>query len=422
MIVPSIDIMQGQAVQLVGGREKALEAGDPLAIAEKFSLAGEIAVIDLDAALGRGDNRSVIEPLIRRYPCRVGGGIRTAERALEWLDRGAQAVILGTSAVPEILQQLPRQRVIAALDAFEGDVVVEGWQTRTGVSIEQKMRELQEFVGGFLITFVELEGRLQGTDLERAQHLLKLAKPARVTIAGGITTAEEVAALDRIGADAQVGMALYTGRLPLADAIAAPLVSDRPDGLWPTVVCDARGAALGLVYSNLESLRRSVEIQRGVYHSRSRGLWEKGATSGNGQELLRIDLDCDRDALRFTVRQLGQGFCHHNTWTCWGQEQGLTSLERRLHQRISSEEPGSYTRKLIAAPDLLAAKLQEEALELATASRPEDVIWEMADVLYFAMVALARAGLSLEEVERELDFRGLRLSRKSTSADSPKGK
>ena len=126
MIIPSIDLMDGQAVQLVGGKEKALDAGDPLAIAKRFAVAGELAVIDLDAALGRGDNRAVVERLVRRHPCRVGGGIRSVDAALDCLDAGARSVILGTAATPETLRALPRDRVMAALDGVDGEVVVRG--------------------------------------------------------------------------------------------------------------------------------------------------------------------------------------------------------------------------------------------------------------------------------------------------------
>ncbi len=245
MIVPSIDLMDGQAVQLVGGRDKALEAGDPMAIAERFAVVGEIAVIDLDAALGRGSNREIMLELVRRYPCRVGGGIRSVEQALEWLDAGAQQIILGTAATPEVLAELPRERVIAALDGVDGEVVVRGWTERTGASVLDRLHELKDLVGGFLVTFVEREGRLGGIDLEAAERVITAAGSTAITIAGGVTTAAEVADLDRAGADAQVGMAIYTGRLDLADAFAAPLVSDRPDGLWPSVVCDEHGTALG---------------------------------------------------------------------------------------------------------------------------------------------------------------------------------
>ena len=233
MIIPSIDLMGGQAVQLVGGKEMAIEAGDPRPIAEKFRLAGDIAVIDLDAALGQGDNRALIEDLVKLAPCRVGGGIRDVETAIRWLDAGADKIILGTAAKPEILSQLPRDRVIAALDAVEGEVVTHGWTTKTGASVENRMAELREFVGGFLVTFVEREGRMQGTDMDATRRLARAAGDAKLTVAGGFTTPEDIAMADEAGADAQVGMALYTGHLDLGDAIAAPLKSDRPDGLWP---------------------------------------------------------------------------------------------------------------------------------------------------------------------------------------------
>ncbi len=246
MIVPSIDIRGGQAVQLIGGKEHALSAGDPLAVAERFAVAGELAVIDLDAALGTGDNRAVIEELCRRHRCRVGGGIRSVDAALRWLQAGARQVILGTAATPEVLGELPRSRVIAALDAVDGEVVVDGWRTKTGRSITDRMAELNPYVSGYLVTFVEREGRMAGTDLERVHGLVEAAGSARVTIAGGVTTADEIAALDRLGTDAQVGMALYTGRLGLGESVAAPVSSGRPDGLFATVPVDEAGRALGL--------------------------------------------------------------------------------------------------------------------------------------------------------------------------------
>ena len=115
MIVPSIDLEGGQAVQLIGGEEQALDAGDPNPLAERYGRVGEIAVVDLDAALGRGDNTAVIEDLIERAPCRVGGGIRDLDAAIRWLDRGALKIVLGTAAKPELLRQLPPERVIAAI-------------------------------------------------------------------------------------------------------------------------------------------------------------------------------------------------------------------------------------------------------------------------------------------------------------------
>ena len=412
MIVPSIDLQDSQAVQLIGGAEKALDAGDPRPLAQRYGIMGEIAVVDLDAALGKGSNAAVIEGLLELAPCRVGGGIRDAASAIAWLDRGALKVVLGTAARPEVLRELPRERVIAALDARHGEVVVEGWQKRTGHGVLERIAELRDLVGGFLVTFVEREGRLQGTDLASAKEIRAAAGEAEVTIAGGITTADEIAELDRLGCDAQVGMALYTGRLGLAEAFAAPVRSDRADGLWPSVVVDERGVALGLCYSDLESLRAALEQGLGIYHSRSRGLWIKGATSGASQELLRVDADCDRDCLRFTVRQQPPGFCHLNTRTCWGEDGGLGALARRLAERRTAAPAGSYTAKLLADPALLGAKLREEAGELAEAEGRSEVIHEAADVLYFTLATLARHDIDLADIERALDRRGLKVTRR----------
>ena len=411
MIVPSIDLQGGHAVQLIGGEVRrwmrAIRARLPDVTAgsarSRWSISTPRSV--------RAPTR-LIEELLELAPCRVGGGIRDAASAIAWLDRGARKVVLGTAARPEVLRELPRERVIAALDARHGEVVVEGWQKRTGHGVLERIAELRDVVGGFLVTFVEREGRLQGTDLDFAKEIRAAAGDAEVTIAGGITTADEIAQLDRIGCAAQVGMALYTGRLGLAEAFSAPLRSDRQDGLWPTVVVDERGTALGLCYSDLESLRAALEQDRGVYRSRSRGLWVKGATSGATQELLRIDADCDRDCLRVTVRQQPPGFCHLNTRTCWGADGGLGALARRLAERRIAAPDGSYTAKLFADPALLGAKLREEAAELADAAGGAEVIHEAADVLYFTLATLARHGIDLAEVERALNRRALKVTRR----------
>ncbi|RME75100.1 MAG: phosphoribosyl-ATP diphosphatase, partial [Planctomycetota bacterium] len=199
MIVPSIDIQDGKAVQLRGGREKVLEAGDPRELMRQLRLAGEVAVIDLDAALGRGSNAALIRELCAMGRVRVGGGIRDVETALDWLDAGADKVILGTAARPEILGELPRERVIAALDAERGEVMVEGWRSPTGRRVEQAMAELAPYVGGFLVTWIENEGRLTGLEPERLAPLVQAAGGRSLTVAGGIAEPQEIAALDRLG-------------------------------------------------------------------------------------------------------------------------------------------------------------------------------------------------------------------------------
>ncbi len=416
MIVPSIDLRRGSAVQLVEGKTLALDAGDPFAVAERFAVAGRLAVIDLDAAFGEGHNRPIVHELVRRYPCDVGGGVRSVEAALDLLDAGAERVILGTAASPDLLSQLPRRRVVAALDNRRGEVVVEGWRTATGQSLFERIEALRDHVGGFLVTFVEREGRMAGFDWELVERVVAAAGDAQVTIAGGCRSAEDVARADDLGADVQVGMALYTGALDLGDAIAAPL-RPRADALVPTVVCDEHSVALGLAWSTRQSLREAVRTRTGVYWSRSRNaLWRKGETSGAVQRLLRVDLDCDRDALRFTVRQSPPGFCHRGSWSCFGRGAGIAALSRALEERLQSPPPGSYTARLCSDPQLLRRKLLEEAAELAEAATREEACAESADVLYHALVAAQARGVSLAEIERELDRRALRVRRRGEGA------
>lgn len=414
MIIPSIDLIGGRAVQLKRGREFVLDGGDPLARLEEFAVAGEVAVVDLDGALEQGSNASLIREMVRRAPCRVGGGIRDLATARAWLDAGAAKVMIGTAASPELCGALPRERVIAAVDAERGNVVVDGWRSSTGIPVVDRIRTLAPVVGGFLFTQVEREGAMSGFDFPAVAVAAGAAGSARLTAAGGITTTREIAELDRIGVDAQVGMALYTGRLRLGDAVTAPLTKPLAGDVWPTVVCDESGRALGLVWSTRESLARAVQERRGIYWSRSRqAVWVKGETSGNTQELLRVDLDCDRDALRFTVRQRGAGFCHLERAGCWPTEFTPDDLERTIAARAAGVGAGeSRTVKLLQDPALLAAKLSEEAAELAQADSPAAAVHETADLLYLALVALARGGGSLPAVRAELARRHAAVTRR----------
>ncbi len=402
MLIPSIDLMGGKAVQLRHGREKVLERDDVMDLARRFGRVGEIAVIDLDAAMGTGDNEALIREVCRVARCRVGGGIRTEDKARRLLRAGAARLIVGTAASRDFLSRLPRHRVMAALDSLHGDVVTEGWTTRTGRSPVEEMQVLAPDVSGFLCTFVETEGTMQGLPMERVREL-RAATNLPLTVAGGVRSIEEVVALDRAGVDVQVGMALYTGAVDVADAFVACL--DFSKGPVPTVVRDGAGQVLMLAYSTPESLRRAIDEGRGVYYSRSReALWVKGETSGNPQRLVRVQADCDRDALLFTVEQTGVA-CHRKTYTCFGageREFSLRSLFDVVADRRREPRPGSYTSFLFEKEDRIPRKLNEEVYELLTAKGHEDVVWEAADVLYFLLAYLARREVDLDEVVAEL--------------------
>jgi phosphoribosylformimino-5-aminoimidazole carboxamide ribotide isomerase len=223
MMIPCIDLMNGKAVQLVRGRRKALEV-DAMAMVRKFKGFPMIHVIDLDAALGQGSNDKVIAKICGKITCRVGGGVRTVARVREVAAFGASQIIIGTAAFADggvnrkflaaARRAAGKRRLMIALDTARGHIVVRGWRARTGLRAEEVMPELEPYCAGFLCTYVDKEGMMQGTNL-RWFHRLRQATKLPITAAGGITTKEEVAALEDLGMDAAVGMAIYTGRMAL---------------------------------------------------------------------------------------------------------------------------------------------------------------------------------------------------------------
>ncbi|KHN96755.1 histidine biosynthesis trifunctional protein [Metarhizium album ARSEF 1941] len=206
-----------------------------------------------------------------------------------------------------------------------------------------------------------------------------------------------------------------TGKLLISDVIAKYWNSDRQDGLVPTVVTNEAGVALGLAYSSEESILEAIKTQTGVYQSRKRGLWVKGATSGDTQELVRVGLDCDHDTLRFVVRQAGR-FCHLPQFSCFGNLNGIPALEQTLVSRKKSAPKGSYTARLFSDEKLLRAKIMEEAEELCDAKTPQEVAFEAADLIYFALTKAIGSGASLADIEANLDAKSLKVTRRPGNA------
>jgi len=220
VIVPCIDLMDGKVVQLVQGRDKALEGDAPLEMLAKFAAFPEIQVIDLDAAMDRGENGSLVALLASRAKCRIGGGVRNADRATRLIEQGAHRVIVGTAAftpaIEEIAAAVTPERILIALDSKNGKIVVKGWQEATEFTAEEVIGRLEPFCSGFLCTYVDKEGMMQGTDLDWFRRL-RAATSHDITAAGGITTIEDIRALKAMNIDAALGMAIYTGRLDLAE-------------------------------------------------------------------------------------------------------------------------------------------------------------------------------------------------------------
>lgn len=222
MIVPCIDLMDGKVVQLVQGREKALEGDTPDEMLRKFAAFPEIQVIDLDAALGRGSNDDLVKMLAANAICRVGGGVRSLDRFQTLIAQGAHRVIVGTSAFTKtginraFLETLDPERTIIALDSKAGRIVIKGWQEATDFTAEDVLRSLEPYCAGFLCTYVDKEGMMQGTDLDWFRRL-RAATTHEITAAGGITTLDDVKALLAMNIHAALGMAIYTGRLDLEE-------------------------------------------------------------------------------------------------------------------------------------------------------------------------------------------------------------
>ena len=402
MIIPSIDLMAGRAVQLRRGRELVLTAEQsPVDLARRFAFYGEVAVVDLDAALGRGSNRELVRGLCRHAPCRVGGGIRTEEDVVDLIKAGATRVVIGTAATPEFLGRFPPDWVHVALDSRGGTVTDHGWTSDTGESVLARARRLEPLCSGFLFTQVDVEGTMGGVPLEPVGSLAGSVN-VPVTVAGGVAGLSDVRGIERLGCDVQIGMALYRGLLSLDDALLAIPAFDA--GPVPTIAQGSDGRVLMLAWSTRESLREALALRRGVYWSRRReALWRKGDTSGHTQALLGVRYDCDADALLFTVDQRGAA-CHTKRSTCFGDARSfrLEDLARIIASRRDADGVTSWTARLLGDPALLREKILEEAAEVCEAETRSHLTWELADLLYHAMVLMEDRGIGIREIEAEL--------------------
>jgi phosphoribosylformimino-5-aminoimidazole carboxamide ribotide isomerase len=226
MLIPSIDLQNGAVVQLVQGERLAIRDEDVFRWVRRFERFPKVQVIDLDAAMGKGDNLALVRQIAGSLSCRVGGGIRTVERALDVLAAGGRQIIAGSSLfrdgkpdldfARQLADVVGAERVIAAVDSRGGQVTIHGWKTVLPLSAVDAVKALEPYCGEFLYTHVDSEGLMRGTDLG-AILTIRQATDRRVTAAGGITTQAEIDQLHRSGIDSVVGMAIYTGTLPIAE-------------------------------------------------------------------------------------------------------------------------------------------------------------------------------------------------------------
>ena len=407
MIIPSIDLMNGKAVQLKQGKEKVLERDDVFALLKEFSVYGEVAIIDLDAALGQGDNKQLIKELLKVRACRVGGGIRDLDTAREYIKAGASKIIIGTNCREDWVQKISKQYLIFAIDAKGDYWATRGWQTTEATKVLDLIPELSKNCSEFLYTQVEKEGLLEGIDKKRIEEVIKTSN-VQVTIAGGITDLSDIEWFSKRGANGQIGMSIYTGKLSLNDCFMAQIDFDKAP-LVPTVVQDIdSGKVLMLAYSNQESLALALSQQKGIYWSRSRNeIWQKGLTSGNQQQLILADVDCDGDTILFSVKQQGNA-CHFERFSCFASQNpnfSLATLNQLLEKRKQLLPENSFSTQLFQSAEFRAEKIREEAEELIEAISFDDVRWEAADLIFFALTDALAKGVTIDDITCELGSR-----------------
>ncbi|KAF9534254.1 histidinol dehydrogenase-domain-containing protein [Crepidotus variabilis] len=321
----------------------------------------------------------------------------------DWLDEGVERVIVPLTWAKELIGVIPSERLIVLLDIANASAVTDS---------------ISKGVSGVLL-------KTRTIDFDLISSISNFFKGSDIYVlssGGSYPSLSNIREFNRIGAtfiipDTQLTLDHTSStHLNVTDAFIAPITSDRPDGLFPTVVCSQTGHSLGLVYSSVTSIKESITSGKGVYQSRKHGLWKKGETSGATQDVLRIRLDCDSDSLEFRVIQHGAGFCHLNRQSCFSEASGLPLLEETLQSRFESAPEGSYTKRLFDDFALLRSKIMEEADELCNANTPEDVAFEAADLLYFALTKCMANGVSILDIERALDKKAKRITRRSGNA------
>ena len=435
MVIASIDLKGGKVVQLKEGRELVLERDDPEALIAEFDKYGEVAVIDLDGALKNDEdgkagaetaNSAILKRLLRRGNVRCGGGIRDVKRAKELVSLGAEKVIASSAAftcgageggvqyglnapfLKALNDAIGKERVIIAVDARQGRMMLNGWRVDSGLDAVECAKAAEGFCSEVLFTCVEREGGMSGIDMEAVKRLREAVR-CRVVVAGGVSTVEEIAGLEKAGCDVQLGMALYTGKVSLAESFVACLNWQKGE-LIPVIAQSEEGEALMLGYANKEAFAASFASGRLTFWSRSRkSLWQKGETSGNVLQVIKMRADCDRDAVLATVRPSGPT-CHTGAWSCFqssgARPYSLNLLSEVIRERFKNPAPGSYTATL--NDERAREKLMEEAEELTEAESRDDVIWECADLVYFLTVLMEREDVSWRDVLNELERRRLR--------------
>lgn len=324
------------------------------------------------------------------------------DQVIAALDDGAEKVIVPLTLAKKLVGIVPADRLFLLLDTANVSAVPD---------------LLRNAVCGVLLKVLEV-------DIDLIQSISTFVGSTIYVLPTVNPSTSLIAKLAAIGASLVIPLQQLTTnatsqtQINIGDAFLAPLISDRSDGLFPTVVTSypEGGKALGLVYSSRESVKEAIVSGKGVYQSRKHGIWRKGETSGATQDVIQIRMDCDSDSLEFRVVQHGAGFCHLNRPSCFGDVDGLSALERTLKARLADAPEGSYTSRLFKDHKLLRAKIMEEADELCRAESKEEIVFEASDLIYFTLTRCVAAGAGMGDIEQALNRKARKITRRPGNA------
>lgn len=319
----------------------------------------------------------------------------SSDDLISLLDNGAEKIVISEIQLGQ-LKGVGRDRIIVTID-------------ESGLG---KVGEISKVACGIVINSDSVHTP-KSLDVKDTHIFLRPSSPSPADLPAKIKSAFPSSYI--LPTSILTSSSTTSSHLSISDAFLSLITSDRPDGLFPTIVSGSN-RPLGMVYSSIESISEAIKTQKGVYQSRKHGLWRKGETSGAVQELLSIRLDCDSDALMFEVVQHGSGFCHLPQSTCFGNSTGLVKLEQTLSARLENAPEGSYTKRLFTDEKLSRSKIMEEAEELCDAQSKEEIAFEAADLVYFALTRCISKGVGLKEIEKALDKKSLKVTRRKGDA------
>ena len=413
--IPTLDISKGQAVLVKHGNVYKV-LGDPMEKAKFISIGGHFQVIDIDAAKGEGSNKDLIKQIVKKYPCYVGGGIRTYEDATEFLNSSARRVIISTAISQELISKLPKDRTIVAFDIDEkNNIFTHGRKGVMDKNLFQMIDEFAPFIETMTITFHHTEGTCKGIPFEQAKEIKHYVSKydIKLIVAGGISTVKEIKELIDLDLVPQFGSGFWNGKFTLGEVyecisqkvlqLKNIIYNNVP--LIPIGVQSFDGVVLGVVFGTPETVRMSADSRIATFYSRDKqGVWVKGSTSGCYHQVTSIHYCCDGTALRFIVK--GNKFCHTGSESCFGHNDparaSLRSMQHILQDRLNSDNSHSYTKALLNDGFMIHSKVMEEAEELISAHTSDEIAHEAADLIYFMLMFLEKNKVDISDVESEL--------------------